>query len=345
MSSREPHDRLKAVLDGVAGFGTRTTSQDHEWPVSGSERSWLLTGRAAADKRRARGTNSDLKQLLVGQGLRSSREPGLWRDFSDAMERRTVTEALSSLAPELREVVRLAYFEGYSNRALGEVLGLSVGQVRWRLREALVAMQAVMRRAGSRITSALLAIAGQRLGHAEGGRIRRQMLAPLPPGSGAGTARELLFGVVGTVAAAAAGVLLLNPAVTAESSLPSPPAAYLAAPAEALTAVADPAGQPAAAAASTALASGAGPPAPARSAPAARTSGFMAPAGDLAAALPKAAVAAAASLAPVTSASGRLASQASATIRRVEGVGVSGVGGVLPAATGTISGLTATLHP
>jgi len=339
MSSREPSDALKTAIDGVAGFGSPASSQAHELPASGPERSWLLTGRAAADKRRARGTHKDLKQLLVGQGTQPTWESGVWRDFSDAMERRAATDALNSLAPELREVVRLAYFEGYTNRDLAEVLGLTVGQVRSRLREALSAMHALMRRASSRITSALLGIAGYRAGRSPGWRPGRPSLAPIVGDPGAGTARELLLAAVGTVAAAATGVLMLSPA-TAENFPWSPPAVQVQAPAAALPAQSNPSRQPAAALTGDAVARG-----PGNRASVARAAGSVAPGVDLPRSVPRVAADAAAPPARISSASARLAGRAPASSRRVKGAAVNGTDGVIPAAQGTINGLSATPRP
>lgn len=47
-----------------------------------------------------------------------------------------VTEALSQLSPEQRELVALRYFAGYSSQELGEHFGLSPATVRTRLRAA-----------------------------------------------------------------------------------------------------------------------------------------------------------------------------------------------------------------
>src|SRR3981081_4251161 len=88
-------------------------------------RSWLATGarRVPIDRRRARGAESHLKKILVGA------PPGAV-DFSSAMARQAVDEALHSLPPQHKQVVKLAYFAGLTNLEIAQELGLSVSEVR-----------------------------------------------------------------------------------------------------------------------------------------------------------------------------------------------------------------------
>jgi predicted DNA-binding protein (UPF0251 family) len=112
---------------------------------SDSWRSWLVTGnRGVADKRRARGAHRGLKKILI-EGMGNGGDRGghggqagqPWKDFSGAMVRQAVNEALNQLPPEHTQVVKLAYFGGMSNREIAERLGISVGVVQRRLRWAL----------------------------------------------------------------------------------------------------------------------------------------------------------------------------------------------------------------
>ena len=88
-----------------------------------------------ADRRRVRGANRGLKKMLV-EGMDPGGEKP-WMDFSGAMVRQAVHEALSQLPPDHMQVVKLAYFAGMSNREIAGELGLSVGGVQRRLRQAL----------------------------------------------------------------------------------------------------------------------------------------------------------------------------------------------------------------
>lgn len=168
MDRESPRDPLDAALQGVVGV---RVNGGHElpWPPAGPERSWVLTGQGSADRRRAQGSSTRLRRLLVGQALPRGRE-GQWGDFSRAMERSAVTEALVSLPAELREVVRMAYFQGMTNRAVADHLGLSVAGVRRRLRQALRQVEGQLRRAGSSLSGTLVAIGSGWLDRASQGR-------------------------------------------------------------------------------------------------------------------------------------------------------------------------------
>jgi predicted DNA-binding protein (UPF0251 family) len=107
-----------------------------------SWRAWLMTGtsRLPIDRRRLRGANKGLKKILleglVGNGENAHR----WQDFSGAMVRHAVDDAMRNLPPEETKVVKLAYFGGYSNREIAREVGLTEGTVQRRLRRALAAI-------------------------------------------------------------------------------------------------------------------------------------------------------------------------------------------------------------
>ena len=123
---------------GTRWFGTLRRS-DHALsnappepnPVAGW-RAWLATGarQAPIDRRRARGTDRGVKTVLLGG-------PSGAVDFPSAMARQTIDEAMSELPSEHRQVLKLAYFAGLTNREIATQLGLTVGGVRRRLRQSL----------------------------------------------------------------------------------------------------------------------------------------------------------------------------------------------------------------
>jgi hypothetical protein len=200
MNREHSSDALDAALKGVVSV-PRNGGAELPWPPAGLERSWVLTGQGTADKRRAKGSSSRLRRLLVGQAQPRGNE-GQWGDFSRAMERRAVTEALTTLPAELREIVRMAYFQGMSNRAVADNLGLSVDGVRRRLRSALRHLESRLRRAGSSLSSTLVAIGSGWLDRAHQGR-------------------ELVVAAAGTVAATSAVVLLAGSPTMAVAGVPS----------------------------------------------------------------------------------------------------------------------------
>jgi hypothetical protein len=88
-------------------------------------------------RRRVRGAHKGLKRMLVeGMGDGVQDQNG-WRGFSGAMVRQAVGEAVSSLPPRQRQLIKLAYFTDLSNREIARGLGLTVSGVERGLRQAI----------------------------------------------------------------------------------------------------------------------------------------------------------------------------------------------------------------
>ena len=107
--------------------------------TSDSWRTWLMTGarRTPADRRRMRGAHKGLKRMLVEGMSNGDDRPHAWKDFSGAMIRHAVDEAMRTLPAQDKQVVKLAYFGGYSNRDIASETGLTEATVQRRLRRAL----------------------------------------------------------------------------------------------------------------------------------------------------------------------------------------------------------------
>jgi RNA polymerase sigma factor (sigma-70 family) len=107
-----------------------------------SWRAWLTTGvrRSSADRRRLRGEYRGLKRMLLEGMTNGGDRPHAWKDFSGAMIRHAVDDAMRSLPVQDKQVVKLAYFGGYSNRQIAEQVGLTEATVQRRLRRALSAI-------------------------------------------------------------------------------------------------------------------------------------------------------------------------------------------------------------
>jgi hypothetical protein len=103
-----------------------------------SWRSWILTGNRGtpADRRRVRGAHRGLKKMLA-EGTTGADTARPWNEFSGAMVRQSVNEALSQLPAEDRVMVKMAFFGGLSNREIAGRLNLRVGSVQRRLAKAL----------------------------------------------------------------------------------------------------------------------------------------------------------------------------------------------------------------
>ncbi|HKW58570.1 MAG TPA: sigma-70 family RNA polymerase sigma factor [Candidatus Dormibacteraeota bacterium] len=111
-------------------------------PINDRWRTWLMTGarRVPLDPRRLHGSHRGLKKIL-GEGLtNTTAAPYTWKDFSGAMVRHAVDDAMHNLPAEDTRVVKLAYFGGYSNREIAIHVGLTEAAVQRRLRRALAAI-------------------------------------------------------------------------------------------------------------------------------------------------------------------------------------------------------------
>jgi DNA-directed RNA polymerase specialized sigma24 family protein len=106
-----------------------------------SWRTWLTSGarQVPIDSRRARGADAQLKKTLMGG-------PSGAVDFSSAMARQAIDEAMNELPTQHKQVVKLAYLGGLTNRQIAQQLGLTVGGVRRRLRESLAIVSAYVER-------------------------------------------------------------------------------------------------------------------------------------------------------------------------------------------------------
>jgi RNA polymerase sigma-70 factor (ECF subfamily) len=60
-----------------------------------------------------------------------------WRDVAESLERQAVRQALASLPPDQRQVVELAYYGGYTQREIAEIVSVPLGTIKGRTRLAL----------------------------------------------------------------------------------------------------------------------------------------------------------------------------------------------------------------
>jgi len=93
--------------------------------ASDSWRTWLLTGirKRPFDRRRVRGAHKGLKKMLV-EGTPPNDGTLPWNDFSSAMVRQSVDEALNTLPAGHKQAVKLAYFGGLTNEEIAAQLGI-----------------------------------------------------------------------------------------------------------------------------------------------------------------------------------------------------------------------------
>src|ERR1700737_902076 len=116
-------------------------AEKHALPggANDSWRTWLMTGsrRTPVDRRRLRGAHRGLKKMLIEGMSNGGDKPHAWKEFSGAMIRHAVDEALRALPLQDKELVKLAYFGGLSNREIAQNIGLTEATVQRRLRRAI----------------------------------------------------------------------------------------------------------------------------------------------------------------------------------------------------------------
>jgi predicted DNA-binding protein (UPF0251 family) len=129
--------------------------------ASDSWRTWLMTGirKRPFDRRRVRGAHKGLKKMLV-EGTPPNDGTLPWNDFSSAMVRQSVDEALNTLPAGHKQAVKLAYFGGLTNEEIAAHLGIGEGTVRRKLREALRAVSTHVEMGQAAARRTIYAIAG-----------------------------------------------------------------------------------------------------------------------------------------------------------------------------------------
>ncbi len=130
--------------------------------ASDSWRSWLMTGvrRGPFDRRRIKGAHQGLKKMLIEGTTNPVDGPQPWNDFSSAMVRQSVDEALNALPSKQKQTVKLAYFGGLTNKEIAQRLGVTDSVVRRMLGTALAAVAAHVESGRAAGRRAVYAIAG-----------------------------------------------------------------------------------------------------------------------------------------------------------------------------------------
>ena len=169
-------------------------------------------------RRRVRGAHKGLKRMLV-EGMTDGGDEGRrWKRFSGAMVRQAVDEAVSSLPPRQKQLIKLAYFSDLTNREIAQGLGITQSSVERGLREAIARVSEYVERGKGVGRKAIYAI-----GLFLGGR----WLSDTVRTSGATTAQLVRAGVL-IVAAATAGTVIVaqpapapQPAMVESASIPA----------------------------------------------------------------------------------------------------------------------------
>src|SRR5216683_3826478 len=143
-----PRDRLSSWLAGPRGSGEAGGGETPSAKASDAWRTWLMTGtrRPPFDRRRVSGAHRGLKKLMI-EGTTSPPDRSLpWNDFSAAMIRQAVDEALNALPSSHKQAVKLAYFGGLTNQEIAENLGMGEDAVKRMLQVAIATVSAHVER-------------------------------------------------------------------------------------------------------------------------------------------------------------------------------------------------------
>ena len=111
----------------------------------GNPRSWIMsvTHHRVVDVIRARRrtyTMSDPEGYEMLERLPSS-EPSVESQVTQSLDRERIVRALATLPDNQREVIELAYFEGYSQSEMAERLSQPLGTIKTRVRLAMQKMR------------------------------------------------------------------------------------------------------------------------------------------------------------------------------------------------------------
>jgi RNA polymerase sigma-70 factor, ECF subfamily len=114
----------------------RTAGNYH--PERGSVRNWILSivHNRGVDRLRNLAVGRRARRRLASETFSFGADDA-YESAWNGIVRRHVNEALESLPPEQFEVLRLAYFSGYTQREIAEILAIPLGTVKGRMRLAL----------------------------------------------------------------------------------------------------------------------------------------------------------------------------------------------------------------
>jgi len=105
----------------------------------GSLRNWVLTSirNRAIDYLRGRGAHERREREIPEhvEAVGGGSDP--WQEVAEALEQETVRRALQTLPPEQRQTIELAYFGGYSQREIADMIRVPLSTVKGRMRLGL----------------------------------------------------------------------------------------------------------------------------------------------------------------------------------------------------------------
>jgi RNA polymerase sigma-70 factor (ECF subfamily) len=112
-----------------------------------SPRSWLLSivHHRAIDK--LRGRQSRIQPVAWEEGMDLPDSSDVWREVSDRLTGEDVRSALAQLPADQRDTIELAYFKGYTQSEIAQVMKVPLGTVKGRMRIGLHKLKSVLENA------------------------------------------------------------------------------------------------------------------------------------------------------------------------------------------------------
>lgn len=115
-------------------------------PRRGSLRTYLavLTRSRAIDRIRSKGAATRKINRLQNLQSRSPTDNVPLEHVSQREQNHTLREALSQLSPEEQQILNMMYFEGLSQSAVSQALGVPLGTVKTRSRRGLIKLRQIL---------------------------------------------------------------------------------------------------------------------------------------------------------------------------------------------------------
>jgi RNA polymerase sigma-70 factor (ECF subfamily) len=114
-------------------------------PSRGSLRSWLCSIVRSRAIDRLRGRSGRARRDLHLEDVPMQTAPSdTWDRVAAELEREHVSRALTELPPDQRQTIELAYYGGYSQREISDLMQVPLGTVKGRTRMALRKLRALV---------------------------------------------------------------------------------------------------------------------------------------------------------------------------------------------------------
>ena len=134
-------DAEEATLDAYSQVWRKAAAYQTS---RGSAIAWLMTitRTRSMDKRRSRVTRTNREEPL---DVKTYEFPSDSADYSVSLDmERRVQSALSTLAPEQKQAIEMAYFSGFSHSELALKLGEPLGTVKTRIRLGMIRLKTLL---------------------------------------------------------------------------------------------------------------------------------------------------------------------------------------------------------